>query len=184
MAEDNSILSKTISLLRFPLAFMVVWSHVSFTVNIDGLQKLAIFEHSGYAYFRTCSIECFASISVPLFFFISGFLFFYKTEWSKEAYISKLRKRVKSLLVPYLFWIAAPLAFTALYQQLFLPETFDELRIADYSISDWLTSFGIQPPGSESEISCPFNDPLWFIRDLIVITIISPVIYWGANPQI
>ena len=120
MAEDNSILSKTISLLRFPLAFMVVWSHVSFTVNIDGLQKLAIFEHSGYAYFRTCSIECFASISVPLFFFISGFLFFYKTEWSKkEAYISKLRKRVKSLLVPYLFWISGA---TSLYSP--IPATF------------------------------------------------------------
>lgn len=181
MAEDKGILSRTISLLRFPLAFMVVWMHVSFTVNTNGIQKLAIFEHSGYAYFRTCSIECLASISVPLFFFISGFLFFYKTEWSKEAYFSKLRKRIKSLLVPYLFWIAVLLAFTALYQQLFLPESFDGLRIADYSISDWLTSFGIQAPGSESKISCPFNGPLWFIRDLIVITIISPVIYLGGE---
>ncbi|WP_374708419.1 hypothetical protein [Bacteroides thetaiotaomicron] len=41
----------------------------------------------------------------PLFFFFSGFFFFRKLEkWSLDFYHLQLKKRVISLLLPYLLW--------------------------------------------------------------------------------
>ena len=43
-------------------------------------------------------------IAVPMFFVISGYLFFYKFKPSTEAFISKYKKRFKSLFIPYFIW--------------------------------------------------------------------------------
>jgi fucose 4-O-acetylase-like acetyltransferase len=44
-------------------------------------------------------------IAVPLFFFISGFLFFLNIEnFNLQSYGNKLQTRGKTLLIPYLFW--------------------------------------------------------------------------------
>ena len=61
-----------------------------------------------------------ASISVPLFYLISGYLFFYKTNWNLSVYIGKLQKRMKSLLVPYIFFSVLALIIVAILQ-LILP---------------------------------------------------------------
>ena len=43
-------------------------------------------------------------IAVPMFFLISGYLFFYKFKPSKEAFLNKYKKRFKSLFIPYFLW--------------------------------------------------------------------------------
>ena len=48
-------------------------------------------------------------VAVPVFFIISGYFFFYQTKaFGKEAYSKKLRKRIKTLLIPYLLWNLLP----------------------------------------------------------------------------
>lgn len=48
-------------------------------------------------------------IAVPTFFLISGFLFFVNfQEWSWEGYKKKMSSRVKTLLIPYVFWNIVP----------------------------------------------------------------------------
>ena len=67
----------------------------------------SIVEESGtslYEIFRFSFVEGIARIGVPLFFFISGFLFFYYDDFSKNVYLGKIKKRFKSLVVPYIFW--------------------------------------------------------------------------------
>ena len=42
---------------------------------------------------------------MPIFFFFSGYLLFIKTdEFCREEYYGKIKSRLNSLLVPYIFW--------------------------------------------------------------------------------
>ena len=46
-----------------------------------------------------------AQTAVPMFFFISGYLFFNRLhDWNWSVYLGKLRKRCKTLLVPFVLW--------------------------------------------------------------------------------
>ncbi len=58
--------------------------------------------------------EGIARVAVPIFFIISGYLFFLNFQGTKSEFISKYKKRAKSLLVPFLFWsINCPPDFTS-----------------------------------------------------------------------
>ena len=122
--------------------------------------------------------EVFASISVPLFFFISGFLFFYKTNFSFSVYLSKLKKRARTVLVPYLFWNALVIGFFFLAQTFFASLLSGENKlIADYSIKDWLEAFWARPYPADHPNYRPIAFQFWFMRDLMVVMVFSPVIY-------
>lgn len=45
-----------------------------------------------------------SDLLVPVFFFISGHLFFSNFRWRKEFFIGKIKRRGRSLLLPYLIW--------------------------------------------------------------------------------
>ena len=120
-----------------------------------------------------------ADVCVPLFFFISGFLFFYYSEFSKESYLKKVKKRVSTLLVPYLIWNFV--AFIILLIQVhpkvvrFFPLLRDyRVDIVSFLSSFWVTNLPIQMSGPAN----PINTPLWFVRDLIVLVLFSPIIWW------
>ena len=49
--------------------------------------------------------EAICRSAVPVFFIISGYLFFQNiTEFKKEAYSSKVKSRIRTLFIPYLLW--------------------------------------------------------------------------------
>ena len=103
---NEQLLSKTITYLRFPLIILVVLLH---TIIIDQncFGKILI-PHGKYPIFDIILHilqRNIGDISVPLFFFISGFLFFYHIEnFDIAIYKKKILKRIKSLLIPYLLW--------------------------------------------------------------------------------
>lgn len=110
------IQSQTIDLLRFPLIIAVVFIHNT------GLPSNYVIPVLGTDSFYTClSIynkvffsHVLAHIAVPIFFFISGYLFFIKTPiLTKEIYIDKLKKRWNSLVIPYLLWNIFPILVVA-----------------------------------------------------------------------
>lgn len=176
--KKSILLSDTISFLRFPLIIAVVFIHTYITdqPNING--KIFV-PHGTFPLFDI--IEQFirkgiAELAVPLFFLISGFLFFYLSEFNIITYKNKLKRRIRSLLIPYLFFNILYMLYV-LMTQLFLPNITspDRKLIIDYNIIDYIDSFwsfdGI-------DHYAPIYGPLWFIRDLIVINILSPVIYF------
>ncbi len=64
--------------------------------------------------------------------------------------------------------------------QIFLPDlVVSEKSIMDYTISDWLWDFWDVAKGSHTGNggSFPIDFPLWFIRDLMVVAICSPIVY-------
>ena len=88
-----------LELLRFPLAIVVVICHVFTTKNIDSVEQYPIFIELNKF------IDAFLrGISVPVYFLISGYVFFLCEKFDKHTYGNKLNNRIKSLLIPYIIW--------------------------------------------------------------------------------
>ena len=175
---NEEILSQTIAFLRFPLIVGVVLIHsVLDEIEIKGV---SIMPPDGHWFYDTISYlfsGIFAHIAVPLFFFISGFLFFYKTPaFTKSVYAKKLKKRVHTLLIPYIFWNFA-VALLIFLSAVFFPGLKSEagMTVFDYTFQDWLWKFWYD---EDSVLHLPINGPLWFLRDLMVVMLFSPLVYW------
>lgn len=175
--DSNKLQSQVISCLRFPLIVAVVLIHskpgdLVFNGTPAFDQEFPIYE--SVRYFLS-DIVC--RIAVPAFFFISGFLFFFKTDnFTFSVYWSKIKKRCRTLLIPYLFWNLVIIALFWL-SQTFLPELTSgkSLLVKEYSVLDWLRAFWNGNDGM------PADYPLWFIRDLMVVVFCSPIIYLGVK---
>lgn len=112
------------------------------------------------------------------FFCIAGFLFFH--EFEKEgSYARKVKSRLKTLGIPYLLWnfIASPWFTVILIPvfALFMP------WIGSARETDLIEVFFGYAPGFY-----PANQPLWFLRELLLVCILSPLIWrifrsrWGG----
>ena len=103
---------------------------------------------------------------VPYFFIAAGFLLFKDWDgWDFKWYKRKVLGRVRSLLVPYVFWTAWGIVFGAL--AVYVGIRHNLFHFDDFGW--WLSATGI------SEASM-FNGYLWFIRRLFLFVLISPVI--------
>ena len=115
-----------------------------------------------------------ASAAVPLFFAISGYMFFWGiNSFNKDTYIKKLKKRIQSLLVPYLFWNFAVIVLFFLAQT-FLPGMMSGANkmIVEYDWCDYICAFWADPRTGD-----PICYQLWFLRDLMVTVLLTPLIY-------
>ena len=159
-------LSKAISYLRLPLALLIIFGHsdiLSFPIYSHG--EIAMFEQSNICIpVSFFSLVLFGS-AVPLFFMISGYLFFIKNDdYNASLYKSKLEKRLTTLLVPYIIWNLLYVLFNIMV------EVSKGVEI-DYSSQIFsLWSMPGQP--------YPADPALWFVRDLMVCMILSPIIYY------
>ena len=134
-----------------------------------------------------CISHLFSSVifglCVPVFFFISGFLFF-KKGFDNHVYINKLYKRTRTILVPFICW-------NLLYLLIFIFCSYIILYSYDGSpigivpwlngnegsmigvIGHWLKGTFINFNGSGSPTCIPF----WYLRDLICMFIFSPLFF-------
>lgn len=181
VTEFNSkeLLSNTISYLRFPLIVGVVFIHNNLgTVNIQG----TIIEFDQWPivlYIMNFFSYTLAGICVPLFFFISGFLFFYNVEFDITVYKRKLKNRLHSLIVPYLIWNFVGFLILLVELHPIFSSYFPLLKDYRVDIISFLSYFWVSDlPISMSGPANPINTPLWFLRDLIVLISFSPFIYW------
>lgn len=185
MMTNEELQSKTISFLRFPLIVGVVLIHSHFNeMVINGVDLLKGGNFPVYTNISYLFSSIFSAIAVPLFFFISGFLFFYKTtSFTGQTYCQKLKKRAKTILVPYLFWNLLVILFFFL-SQTFLPGLMSGRNrlICDYGVSDWLWAFWntnmINPPTGADLGAYPICYQFWFIRDLMLVMLFSPLVYF------
>lgn len=146
-----------IDLLKVILTVGIVFRHASL-VGLAG--------RSGAFDLFSVIIESLTEVCVPLFFVLSGFLYFRNVPARPDAnyFWGKTRKRVMSLLVPYL--IANALAFAAYW----LAHRFAPGMLSGYFGEDWRNPLFVFWTG-------PVNMSLWFIRDLIIACLVAPLIY-------
>lgn len=130
------------------------------------------------------------NVAVPVFFFISGFLFFDGIDQlTRSVYLGKLRRRVTSLLVPYILWnlLTIPLMLLTMYG-----ETLTGTRSFD-SIVEFITNgrwvylfwdfYRHDAPypnlfGWPQLIADPLLYTFWYVRDLMLITLLAPIVFW------
>lgn len=184
--KDEELLSKTINYLRFPLIVGVVFIHFNLTdgFNIHGVTYGL--ENPDWFFFIVIFIsEVWGHISVPLFFIISGFLFFYHKSFDRNIYQKQIRSRIKTLLIPYLLWNLIAIVFklkcflpviSSFYRPLEIQISFTRIFNTFFCNSN-TNGILISPYVSLSGLY-PINTPLWFVRDLMVMVILSPIIYY------
>lgn len=154
----DKVLSKTFDFLRFPLAVMVVYLHIDAMPSIKVLEfNWCNINGSSLYYFITVLVFKIAALAVPCFFVMSGYLLFVNIEkLSISVYISKIKRRIKTLLIPYFIWNLLAVVYLYITQNVVF--------------NNWLSIFLV-----------PANFPLWFMRDLIVMTFLFPIFYWGVK---
>lgn len=166
------ILSDTINFLKFPLAVLVVILHCDLSTKPYELMGISANEISDtiYANVSWFLSRYLAYAAVPCFFVISGFLLFYNVQdYNRKTYISKLQKRCKSLLIPYISWC---LIYVILYwivgqKNLILSEI---PNLFDNTLSPLRFIFIV--------FVKPIDGPLWFIRNLFAMVVLSPFLYY------
>ena len=182
--EENQILSneqlqsKVISFLRFPLIVGVILIHTQIN-EIDGVygdMGAPYLFNGAYPLYESILYlfaQILARIAVPLFFLFSGFLFFYRTEeFTKKVYFTKIKKRIRTLFIPYLFW---NIFFILVYNVsgILFSGAVKHFIGEGFSIQDWLMLFW-----DYDASGYPISYQFWFIRDLMVVVLFTPIIYW------
>ena len=114
--------------------------------------------------------------AVPIFYAISGFLFFYGAS-ELSSIISKIKKRTKTLLIPFII--------AAIYYPLFFV-IMELTPLKQYIDRGSLIEFCTTHPIGDvikmlfygSSDGYPWAYHLWFMRDLITIVALSPIIFY------
>lgn len=150
--------------LRFPMIVLVTFAH-SYGGVMEGFSLLTS-EWNTYEFLKLLVSQTLVKIAVPVFFIISGYLFFSNIEeLTPKVYKAKMLRRMKTLLIPYLIWNLLMAV---------------KLKTFSWSIF-WIfwCPAGIQTDwfGHEQWMTAPANMPLWFLRDLIIISLFTPIIY-------
>lgn len=90
---------KTIEALRFICAVLVVLRHTSGFINVNGS------DYPIYKFIVALFSYGITEVCVPVFFMISGYLFFTKLHtWDWSVYRAKIKSRISTLVVPYSVW--------------------------------------------------------------------------------
>lgn len=187
----NDLRSQSLDLLRFPLAVVVLTIHTFSTEGFKIHGTTISFENMPVLLEINRYIDGFLrGQSVPIYFFISGFVFFLGIELTKDKYIQKLKNRIKTLLIPYIIWniVAALLVlprFLPCFSSLF--PNIHKIRL-DFSLPAILETFWnakegifIQPIVVDEVVNnstYPQDGPLWFVRDLMIVVLCTPILYW------
>lgn len=185
----NKYLSKKIKVLSLLSMILVVYQHMGRGAKLDVYTFTMLSTEGWINSFAELSLaQGIARIAVPLFFIISGFLFFRNIESDLNNNrllevikvggancIKKYPSRFKSLFIPFcfwqLFWIivnVAMIAVACMLGKTSLP--FQEMPLIK-SISSpggFLLSFFVKPQP---------DMPLWYMRDLMGLVLLTPIIY-------
>lgn len=170
----NKELSNTISYLRFPIILLVVILHCYTTTRgIINSENNVLYTHISYIFSLT-----FGEMGVPLFFTISGYLFFINYTFTFKCYINKLKTRFKTLVIPYFIWNTLFLLFYWIFQNIESFQLFfnsNNLLINEYSTINVIRAYW-DSSNWDSGNGVPILQPYWYIRNLIILCIISPII--------
>ncbi|MBR1403216.1 MAG: acyltransferase [Treponema sp.] len=167
-------ISKRITSLRFLLIVLVVFIHANLKVDVA-------LNYYHYDFIQPKWIEVFKNFvrntlgcaAVPLFFLFASYLQFSKD----DKYSVLLRKRSKSLLLPYVLWTAITIVLYFVAQS--IPQTapffMNPINIVrNWNGLDWIKVF------TYHNLAEDFKNPLvyqfWFLRDLMIFILLSPLL--------
>lgn len=167
MVQDSQLIKKEsdiINILRLVLTVGVVFTHSAIDVP-----QPHTFNNASYVIAEGFWQRFLGEFRVPTFFMLSGVLFFKGAYFNLIVYRKKIRKRLHSLLYPYLLWCAIALSIRIVL--LFMKTgNFPFNNPAQVLLSFIYYNGTVCNP-------FPINGPLWYMRDLFLIVIISPLLF-------
>lgn len=160
-------ITDAIKVLRFPLAVLVVYIHYAPFHRVD-LWALTAVDRPITTTLYTLFSFLVGSVAVPIFAAISGYLYFIKigNHFSRAQYIEQSRKRVYTLAIPYIGWIAITWIAGIFYNMIKYDATLTQLLS-----ETWQNLYYILWSG-------PIYFPFYFIRDLMVLSLLAPLWHW------
>ena len=182
--------SKAIAILKTSLVFFVIYGHMNPDTVSFAAADFSILSFRGISNALAIAISyTFAHAIVPTYFLLSGYLFWAGIEgWNWKTFSRKLKSRSQTLLLPYILWNAISIGSFILYIIYQIARgTAIWADVADYwnsvgfrgfwDISIWGT-YKTNWIGMSIPSSAPIDLPIWFIRDLMVVTLFAPALYW------
>ena len=171
LISDNE--KKYIQVIKIILCVLVVFVHSFRDDSLINIQTFS-FNSSSIIYFiKDFVSHVICNCAVPGFFLISSVLLYKKNfKWNEN-----IKKKIKSLLIPYIllntFWILFYIVFQSIpqFSKYFSTES---TIIANWNLTDWINAYlGIE--------GYPLLYPLWFIKNLFILNLISPIIKKVCN---
>lgn len=159
--------SRQLSVMSFICACMIVAIHCTPNPSLGSWQWWVV---------NLIGADGLCRIAVPWFFIASGFFIAGRVE-ENGWYSKAISKRVRTLLIPFVAWAIIGLAF------------------------NWCVWYGIQKVGYACGVKNPMDDglflgvirvlgfdinrmnigPIWYLRSVFLLAIVSPVICWGVR---
>ncbi|WP_405607793.1 acyltransferase [Polaribacter sp. Asnod1-A03] len=162
-------LSEKIKVISFVLILLVLYIHSGF--HLDEIAGMGI-----NFYVQRALGKMLGRCAVPLFYVISGYLFYF-TAKNIQSVFDKMKKRFKSLVIPYLIGC------------LFFVSVFFILRyvpgVSQFMNSNLSEFFKESPKVMlyktfiNSGSGTPLAFHLWFLRDLILLVLTAPIWYFA-----
>lgn len=162
--------SERINCMKFIAIVFVVYIH-SYAVDVnfaDGTKTLYL--PKWLLLFEELISQTISRCGVPLFFLISSILLFKK----QRNYTETIKGKIKTHLLPYVIWNSIWILVFILLQELRCTAPYfsgHHTPILQCSFSEWLNLYGIG-----WNLPHPQDYPLWFMRDLMIVTLIFPII--------
>lgn len=164
--------SEVLNITRFVMSVFIVFFHAHTSVQMYNYwEDLPVYR----GVVRVFSLQI-GEMGVPTFFLISGYLFFRNYQQTWMCYKDKILKRFYSLFIPYMFWNTFIIG--AYYMAESIPSILDLFNdggkklVHDFNWCDFLHAFGAYKDGR------PILTQMWFIRDLFLLALCSPVVYF------
>lgn len=160
--------SERLRIIKIWFSIMVVFIH-SYAETVDFAEgRLALNVLVWLDWLKYVLSQVIARCAVPGFFFMSA-VFLYRRDFT---WAGNLRKKVRTLLVPYLLINTAWIAIIFIVQHIGALSRFfsnPDNFVTNWTAIDWLDAYGITR-------SDAFVYPLWFIRDLLVLNVLAVLI--------
>lgn len=164
----DSDTSHVLAMLRWPLAMCIVAVHWFANTDsaLDTLRPDAVWPVAASV---AKAVRVFLSDNgVGSFFFISGFLFFAGGSMNRSRYVGKLRKRINTLLIPYLLWNIIFVVWLWSHQLPLMRDIFPGSAHYSFDWGSFISGLMFTP--------VPHNANLWFIRELMICVLLVPLL--------
>lgn len=158
--KENAFFKNKVVLINSIMSVVVVFLH---SYNIERYENIKWGITAQIEYFISKTI---GNLAVPLFFLLSSILFFQNYNWDKVR--SKYESRIKSILIPYLIWNVFHYFCFAILTRIPISSFFMDTKVIPI---DAKTLF-------DAVFFHQYNGVYWFMYQLILLIVISPIIYF------
>lgn len=152
-----------IQVVSFLLAVFIIMRHNSSYANYEIKSQPALLFSSIHNIIHDTITE----LAVPMFFIISGVNYFHN--YKPESFIKKTKRRLKSLLIPYIVWNSIYCAFC-----LFTSNSF----VSRYFLGREKYVFAFENVLWGCLLHWKCNAHFWFVFNLMIFSIMNGIMYY------